>query len=76
MCRTSNGAIQKCLSYRILVGKPEGRRPLGRQRCRWEDNFKMDLREVGYDPGDLITLAEDRNQWRAFVRAVMNIRVP
>ena len=61
---------------RVLVGKPESKRPLGRPRHRWEDNIKMDLREVGYDPRDWITLAEDRDQWRAYVRAVMNLRVP
>ena len=63
-------------AYRVLVGKPESRRPLGRPRRRWEDNIKMDLREVGCDPRDWITLAEDRDQWRAYVRAVMNLRVP
>ena len=68
------GEIQKCIE--ILVGKPEGKRPLGRPRCRWEDNIKMDLREVGCDPGDWIYLAEDWDQWRAYVRAVMNLRVP
>ena len=56
--------------------KPEGKRPLGRPRRRWEDNIKMDLREVGCDPGDLTVLAEDRDQWRAYVRVVMNLRVP
>ena len=61
-------------SYRVLEGKPEGRRPLGRQRHRWEDNIKMDLREVGCDPGDWINLAEDRDQWRVYVREVMNLR--
>ena len=63
-------------AYRVLVGKPRGKRPLGRPRRRWEDNIKMDLREVGCDPGDWIALAEDRDQWRAYVRAVMNLRVP
>ena len=62
--------------YRVLVGKPEGKRPLGRSRRRWEDNIKMDLREVGCDPRDWIALAEDRDQWRAYVRAVMKLRVP
>ena len=61
---------------RVLVAKPEGKRPLGRPRCRWEDNIKMDLREVGCDPGEWIDLAEDRDQWRAYVRAVMNLRLP
>ena len=63
-------------AYRVLVGKPEGKRPLGRPRRRWEDNIRMDLREVGCDPGEWIDLAEDRDQWRAYVRAVMNLRVP
>ena len=63
-------------AYRVLVGKPEGKRPLGRPRRRWEDNIKMNLREVGYDPGERIDFAEDRDQWRAYVRAVMNLRVP
>ena len=57
------------------MGKPEGKRPLGRPRRRWEDNIKTDLSEVGYDPGEWIDL-EDRDQWRAYVRAVMNLRVP
>ena len=58
------------------MGKPEGKRPLGRQRRRWEDNIKMDLREVGCDPGDWIALVEDRDQWQGYVRVVMNLRVP
>ncbi|KAJ4441278.1 hypothetical protein ANN_11132 [Periplaneta americana] len=62
--------------YRVLVGRPEGKRPLGRPRCRWEDNIKMDLREVGYDDRDWINLAQDRDRWRAYVRAAMNLRVP
>ena len=57
-------------------GKPEGKRPLGRPRCRWEDSIKMDLREVGSGPGEWIDLAEDRDQWRAYVRAVMNSNEP
>ncbi|KAJ4437409.1 hypothetical protein ANN_17553 [Periplaneta americana] len=61
-------------AYRVLVGRPEGKRPLGRQRRRWEDNIKMDLREVGYDDRDWIYLAQDRNRWRAYVRAAMNLR--
>ena len=61
-------------AHRVLVGKPEGKRPLGRPTRRWEDNIKVDLREVGCDPGDWIALAEDRDQWRAYVRAVMNLR--
>ena len=63
-------------AYKVLVEKPESKRPLGRPRCRWEDNIKMDLREVGCDPGDWIALAEDRDQWRAYVRVVMKLRVP
>ena len=63
-------------AYRVLLGKPEGKRPLGRPRGRWEDNIRMDLREVGYYPGEWIDLAEDRDQWRVYVRAVMNLRVP
>ena len=70
------GTIQKCIWYRVIVGKPESKRPIGRLRCRWEDNIKMDLREVGCDPRDWIALAEDRDQWRGYVRAVMNLRVP
>jgi hypothetical protein len=58
------------------VGNAEGKRPLGRPRRRWADNIKLDLREVGRDGGDWIDLAEDRNQWRALVNAVMNLRVP
>jgi hypothetical protein len=61
--------------YRILVGRPEGRRPLGRPRHSWED-IKMDLLEVGWDSMDWIELAKDRDRWRALVNAVMNLRVP
>ena len=63
-------------AYRVLVGKPESKKPLWRSRRRWEDNVKMDFREVGCDPRDWIALAEDRDQWRAYIRAVMNLRVP
>ena len=63
-------------AYRVLVGKPEGKRPLGRPTRRWEDNIKVELRKVGCDSGDWVNLAEDRDQWRAYVRAVMNLRVP
>ena len=58
------------------MGKPEGKRPLGRPRHRREDNIKMDLREVGCDPRVWVALAENRNQWQAYVRAVMNLQVP
>ena len=62
--------------YRVLVGKPGGTRPLGRHRCRWEDNIKMDLQEVGCGGVDWIELAQDRDRWRALVNVVMNLRVP
>ena len=62
--------------YKVLVGKPEGKRPLGRQRRRWEDNIKMDLEEVRRGCGDWIKLAQDRDRWRALVSTVMNFRVP
>ena len=63
-------------AYRVLVGKAESKIPLGRPRRRWEVNIKMDLREMGCDAGEWIDLAEDRDQRRVYVRAVMNIRVP
>jgi hypothetical protein len=62
--------------YRVLVGKPEGKRPLGSPRRRWEDNVRMDLQEVGYGCEDWIRLAQDRDRWRALVSAVRNLRVP
>jgi hypothetical protein len=62
--------------YRVSVGRPEGKRPLGRPRRRWEDNIKMDLREIGNDGANWIRLAQDRVQWRGFVNTVMNLRVP
>jgi hypothetical protein len=62
--------------YRVLVGRPEGKRPLGRPRHRWEDNIKMDLRDTGIDGANWNQLAQDRIQWRAFVNTVMNLRVP
>jgi hypothetical protein len=62
--------------YRVLVGKPEGKRPLGRLRRRWEDNIKMDLREIGMKGANWIRLAQDRVQWWAFVNTEMNLRVP
>jgi hypothetical protein len=62
--------------YRVLVGKTQGKRPLGRPRSRWEDNIKMDLQEVGFWGVDWIELAQDRDRLRAVVNAVMNLRVP
>jgi hypothetical protein len=62
--------------YRVLVGSPEGKRPLGRPRCKWEDNIKMNLREIGIDEANWIRLAHDKVQWRAFVKTEMNLWVP
>jgi hypothetical protein len=62
--------------YRVLVGKPEGKRPLGRPRHRWEDNIKMDLQEMGCGCVDWIGLAQDRERWWALVSALMNLGVP
>jgi hypothetical protein len=62
--------------YRFSMGKPEGKRPLGRHRRRWEDNIKVDIQEVGFGGMDWIQLAQDRNMWRALVNAVMKLRVP
>jgi hypothetical protein len=63
-------------TYRILVGKPEGKRLLGRPRCKRVDNIKMDLREIGWNGMDWIDLTQDRDQWSALVNTVMNLRVP
>jgi hypothetical protein len=63
-------------AYRVLVERPEGKRPLGRPRRRWKDNIKMDLTEREIDGANWIRLAQDRVQWRAFVKTVMNLRVP
>jgi hypothetical protein len=63
-------------AYRILVGKPEGKRSLGRPRRRWVDNIKMDLGEIGWDGRGWIELVQDRDQWRALENTVMNLRVP
>ena len=62
--------------YRVLVGKREGKRPLGRPRCRWEDNIKMVLHELGCGSKEWIELAQDRDRWRALVNVVMNLRFP
>jgi hypothetical protein len=71
---STNG--EKRNAYKISVGKPEGKRPLGRHRRRWENNIRMDLREIGWGGMDWIDLAQDRDQWRALVNTVMNLRVP
>jgi hypothetical protein len=63
-------------AYRVLVGRPEGKKPLERPRRRWEDNIKTDLGEIGIDGANWIQLAQDRVNWRAFVNTVMNLRVP
>jgi hypothetical protein len=67
---------EKRNAYRLLVGKPEGKKPLGRQRRWWVDNIRMDLGEVGWSDVDWIGLAQDRNRWRALVNSVLNLRVP
>jgi hypothetical protein len=70
---STNG--EKMNAYRLLVGKPEGKRPLGRPRRRWVDNIRMDIGEVVRDV-DWVGLAQDRNRWRALVNSVLNLRVP
>jgi hypothetical protein len=67
--------VGRCV-YRVLVGKPEGKRPVRRPRRRWENNIKLDLREIRIDGANWIRLAQDRVQWWAFVNTVMNFRVP
>jgi hypothetical protein len=67
---------EKKNTYRLMVGKPEGKKPLGRPRCRWVDNIRMDLAEVGLGDVDWIGLAQDRKRWRAFVNSVLNLRIP
>jgi hypothetical protein len=69
---STNG--EKRNAYRLWVGKPEGKRPLGGSRCRWVDNIKIDLGEVGWGDMDWISLAQDRNRWRALVNLVLNPR--
>jgi hypothetical protein len=72
-CGTQGGG-ERCLQG--FVGRPEGKRPLGRRSSRWEDNIKLDLREIGIDGANWIRLAQDGVQWRAFVGTVMNLQVP
>jgi hypothetical protein len=67
---------EKRNAYRLLVGKPEGKIPLERKRRRWVNNIKMDLREIGWDGIDWINLAHDKDQWRALVNTVINLRIP
>jgi hypothetical protein len=67
---------EKRNAYRLLLGKPEGKRPLGRSRRRWVDNIRMDLGEMGWGDVDWIGLAKDRNRWGALVNSVLNLRVP
>jgi hypothetical protein len=74
MACSTNG--EKRNAYRILVGKPEGKRPLGRPRRKWVDNIELDLREIRWDGMDWINLAKDRDQGRALVNTVMNLWVP
>ena len=63
-------------AFKILTGKPTGKRPLGRPRRRWEDNIRMNLEEIGINAGNWVDLAQDRNYWRALVNAALNLRVP
>jgi hypothetical protein len=70
------GGVEGTGVYRVLVGRPKGNRPLERPRHRWEDNIKMDLRELGIDGANWIQLAQDMVQWCAFVNTVMNLQVP
>jgi hypothetical protein len=67
---------EKRNTYRILVGKPKGKRPVGRQRCRWVDSIRTDLGEIGWDGVDWIDVAHDRDQLRALVNMLLNLRVP
>jgi hypothetical protein len=69
-------SFEKRNACRILMGKPEGKRPLGRPRRRWVDNIKIDLRDIGWDRVDWIDMAQDRDHWRALVNTVLNLRFP
>jgi hypothetical protein len=70
----THGVGERCLQ--VLVGRPEGKRPLGRPRRRWENNFRMDLRETGFNGANWIRLAQDGVQWRGFMSTVMKLRIP
>jgi hypothetical protein len=76
MDRACSTIVEKKNAYRILVGKPKGKTPLGRPRRRWVTNMKMNLREIEWDGMDWIDLAQDMDQWRALVNTAMNLRVP
>jgi hypothetical protein len=76
VCRACSTNGEKRNAYRISARNPEAKRSLARQRNRWVDNIKIDLRETGWDSMDWINLAQDRDQWRPFVNTVMNLRVP
>jgi hypothetical protein len=67
---------EKRNAYRILVGKPQGKKPLGRPRCRWVGNIEIDIREIGWDSMDWLDLVQDSDQWRALVNTVINLRIP
>jgi hypothetical protein len=75
-CRKRGANGKKRNAYRLLVGKPEGKRPLGRPRCRWVDNIRIDLGEVRWSDVDWIGVAQDRNRWRSLVNSILNLRVP
>ena len=68
--------MEECSAFKILTGKPTGNRPLGRPRCRWEDNIRMDLEEIGIKTRNWVDWAQDRNYWRALVNVALNLRVP
>jgi hypothetical protein len=76
MGRASSTNGENRNGYRLLVGKPEGKKPLARTRCKWVDNLKLDLREIGWGRMDGINVVQDRDQWRAVVNTVINLRFP